>query len=568
MNFLKLIYNFFPNKFKRNSIIFIFLLLVATCLETVGISMIFPLIEILIKGNFSKNILGVNFSDIFSDLTRDNIIKNLIFFIIGVYFLKTIYLIYFNFWQLRFSQNIYKFLSLKLFNKYLYSPVSYINNKNSSELLRNTMILSKEFGSCVSLFLRLIVEFLVTIFITSLVLYIEFEITLKIFFILITFIAIFYLISKKKIFNYGLIRAISSNQQIKVLNESFNGFRDIKLKSSENFFYSLYNKFLSNFIKAAYYQQTIMEAPRLIFEFVFIFIAFSSLLYISNLELEILNYLPLIGLYIFASLRLIPSVMRILNIFQQIKSMQASLDILKKEFKNFKDQDNEKIIDNKTLIPFTNEIKLNNVSFSYNKDNVILKNFTKVIKKNSILGIIGGSGSGKSTMIDLITGLQIPDSGEIILDNKIDIQKSLVNWQKKIGYVSQSVFLLDASIKENIAFGEQIEKIDDKKILESLKDSQLYEHVMSLKDGVDTIVGEKGVKISGGQKQRIGIARAIYRNPEVLIFDESTSSLDIQTENKILDCIMKLKFEKTIIIVSHRENTLKFCDQIIDLNKK
>ena len=117
MNFLKLIYNFFPNKFKRNSIIFIFLLLVATCLETVGISMIFPLIEILIKGNFSKNILGVNFSDIFSDLTRDNIIKNLIFFIIGVYFLKTIYLIHFNFWQLRFSQNIYKFLSLKLFNK-------------------------------------------------------------------------------------------------------------------------------------------------------------------------------------------------------------------------------------------------------------------------------------------------------------------------------------------------------------------------------------------------------------------------------------------------------------------
>jgi len=568
MNFLKQIYNFFPNKFKRKSLIFIFLLLVATFLETIGIGMIFPLIEILIKGNFSKNILGVNFSEIFSDLSKVDIIKNLIFFIIFMYFLKTIYLIYFNFWQLRFSTNIYKYLSLKLFNKYLYSPVSYINNKNSSELLRNTMILSKEFGSCVSLFLRLTVEFLVTIFIISLVLYIEFLVTLKIFFILITFIIIFYFLTKKKIFNYGLIRTISSNQQIKVLSESFNGFRDIKLKSSETFFYSLYDKFLSNFIKAVYYQQTIMDAPRLIFEFILIFIAFSSLLYISSLELEILNYLPLIGLYAFAALRLIPSITRILNIFQQIKSMQASLNILKIEFENFKDSSKEKIIDNKILIPFNDEIKLNNISFSYNKDIVILKNFTKIIKKNSILGIIGSSGSGKSTMIDLITGLQFPNTGEIILDNKTNIQKNIVNWQKKIGYVSQSVFLLDTTIKENIAFGEQIEKIDEKKILKSLKDSQLYEYVLSLKDGINTIVGEKGVKISGGQKQRIGIAREIYRNPEVLILDESTSSLDIETENKILDCIIKLKHEKTIIIVSHRENTLKFCDQIIDLNKK
>ena len=311
-----------------------------------------------------------------------------------------------------------------------------------------------------------------------------------------------------------------------------------------------------------------MDAPRLIFEFILIFIAFSSLLYISSLELEILNYLPLIGLYAFAALRLIPSITRILNIFQQIKSMQASLNILKIEFENFKDSSKEKIIDNKILIPFNDEIKLNNISFSYNKDIVILKNFTKIIKKNSILGIIGSSGSGKSTMIDLITGLQFPNTGEIILDNKTNIQKNIVNWQKKIGYVSQSVFLLDTTIKENIAFGEQIEKIDEKKILKSLKDSQLYEYVLSLKDGINTIVGEKGVKISGGQKQRIGIAREIYRNPEVLILDESTSSLDIETENKILDCIIKLKHEKTIIIVSHRENTLKFCDQIIDLNKK
>jgi len=566
---LREIYKLFPLKFRNKSLIFIFLLIFAAILETLGIGIIFPLIEFLIKGEFSRNLMGINLTEISLDFDNKIIVKNLIFLILSLYLFKTIFLVLFNYWQLKFSQNIFKHLSLELFNKYLFSSISFYHKKNSSVLLRNTIYESRNYGNCVNLTLKLIAELLIVVFIFSLIVYVEPKITAIATLVLGIFIILFYSLTSKKIYKFGEQKLDSSQKSIKVLNESFSGIRDIKLKASESFFFNSYKRYLSKLVKAGNYQQAIVESPRIVFEFIFILLLLGGLFYYLKLNSNVLDLLPLLSMYLLASLKLIPSVMRVLNILQTIKGLEPSIKMLNKEFNSNENLNiNVKLKkSNSKKFLFNDKIEFKYLSFSYDNKNQIIKNFSKVIYKNKTIGISGKSGSGKSTIIDLLTGLVSPNYGKVLIDGKIDINDGyLLDWQNKIGYVSQNVFLLDASIRENIAFGLESNDIDNAKVEKVLKDAQLYDHILKLEKGLDTIVGERGIKLSGGQIQRIGIARELYRDPEIIIFDESTSALDIDTEDQILECIKDLKEKMTIVIVSHRENTLKYCDEIFKLS--
>ena len=249
---------------------------------------------------------------------------------------------------------------------------------------------------------------------------------------------------------------------------------------------------------------------------------------------------------------------------QTIRGLEPSINMLNNEL-NYEDEiSSSKILSNNEEVNFKSKIEFDNLTFSYNLKNVIFENFSEIIKKNEITGISGKSGAGKSTLVDLLTGLLRPTKGKIIIDNKFELgNSSIKSWQKRIGYVSQSVFLLDATIRENIAFGVDKNKINENKIIDALNDAEIYNFVLNLDNKLDTVVGERGVKLSGGQIQRIGIARELYRNPELIIFDESTSALDEKTENQIIECIKKLKGKITTVIISHRDNMLKICDKII-----
>ena len=196
----------------------------------------------------------------------------------------------------------------------------------------------------------------------------------------------------------------------------------------------------------------------------------------------------------------------------------------------------------------------------------MLTNISFSIKKNEYVGVVGQSGSGKSTLLDLIMGLIIPDKGQILID-KVNINTNLISWQNRVGYVPQSVFLIDDSIKNNITFGYNSESVDPKQIIDVCKKAQIYDFINSLDKKFETNVGEKGIKLSGGQIQRLGIARALFSNPDIIIFDEATSSLDLKTENEFLEGLELLRGKVTIIFVSHRKPSLKYCNKIIDLDE-
>ena len=271
-----------------------------------------------------------------------------------------------------------------------------------------------------------------------------------------------------------------------------------------------------------------------------------------------------------AAFRTIPSVNRILNAKQTIKFLLPSLNNLKDDLNN--EKINVQIINSATFklnekLPFENSIDINNVSYKYpntNKD--VLTNLSFSIKKNEYVGVVGQSGSGKSTLLDLIMGLIIPDKGQILID-KVNINTNLISWQNRVGYVPQSVFLIDDSIKNNITFGYNSESVDPKQIIDVCKKAQIYDFINSLDKKFETNVGEKGIKLSGGQIQRLGIARALFSNPDIIIFDEATSSLDLKTENEFLEGLELLRGKVTIIFVSHRKPSLKYCNKIIDLDE-
>ena len=569
LRLLQNIYKLFPAKFKNQSLFFVVLLIFGAVLETLGIGIIFPVIDFLIKGEISRNFFGVNLEKISLYFDSQITIKGLILFIIFLYLFKTIFLILFNYWQIKFSQNTFKHLTFKLFNKYLFSPISFYYKRNTSILLRNTLYESRNYGNCVNLILKLIAELLIVLFIFSLLVYVEPKATFIITSILLTFIALFYFATSKKIYKLGELKLDSQGKLLKIISESFNGIRDIKLKAAQYFFFNMHKRQLDKFVKASNYQQAFSESPRILFEFILIFLLFTLLYFYLNLNKDVLNLLPLLSIYLLSALKLIPSIMRILSILQTIKGLEPSIIMLNNEFNNNENLNiNLKLQDlSSNKFSFNDKIEFKNVSFSYDNKNKIINDFSKVIHKNKMIGISGKSGSGKSTIIDLLTGLITPNSGNILIDGKIDINDSfLLDWQNKIGYVSQSVFLLDASIRENIAFGIENDNIDNSKVTKVLKEAQLNDYISKLEKGLDAIVGERGTKLSGGQIQRIGIARELYREPELIIFDESTSALDLDTEDEILECIKGLKKKMTIIIVSHRKNTLKYCDEIFKLS--
>ena len=561
MNIFKKIFFLLTDKQKKELFILIFLLLIGMLFEMIGIGILIPALSLMINPEILKNYQFFNsFSNYFHSYSTQNIILFGLSILLLVNILKTIFIIFLGWRQSRFSITVSSELSQKLFSGYLQKEYSFHLNKNSSEILHNVQSEIQQFNSVLQLTISLITE-LSILFSVAIILFLVAPLPSVAITIFLTFTSfIYFTLTKKKLLKWGQERLEYSIKSNQILIEGISGVKEVKVFGVENYFinnYTKYSKLNSNIIERV---NTLANVPRPFLELLSItgLIGLIAYILLQNNGLETL--IPTVGVFVAGAFRIIPSVNKILNSLQTIKYTIPSVENLYLEMNSiFFLQKEAKA---KINITFDNELSIQNLTFNYPKTTLAtLKSISLKIKKGETIGIIGESGSGKSTLIDLILGLLPLKNGKVFSDEN-NIEDNLISWRNKIGYVPQTIFLTDSTIKRNIAFGIDSNSIDDELIKNSIVASQLLDFVETLEKGVDTEIGERGVRISGGQRQRIGIARALYHNPPILILDEATSALDLETETEVMKAIYNLHGSKTIIIVTHRISTLDKCDTI------
>ena len=567
MNFMLNKLNFLLSKKQRGSLIYITILLFfGMVLEIFGLGVIVPMLTFILEpdslGQFLKN------STFIKNIGITNQSNFLYFFLIGIvllYVIKTIVIIYLVYKQNRFITDLYSDFSVNLFNSYINQNYSFHLNKNSSILVKNIQVEVNLFRSFLSSWITIVIETSLLLAIMLTLIFIEpiGALSIGLFFSILSIVM--FSISKKKLKSWGKKREVIDSSISKHILETFGGIKDILILGRKNYFEKYFFKVSRERSRILKNYLTISQTPRYFFELVAIFGLVGFIFIMILIGKDNTELISILGVFVAATFRMIPSFNRIFSAFQNAKYYTSSVDLMYKEFKSFyRNQTENNYIKSKD---FNSKIEIRNLTFSYSKSkDLVLKKINLTINKGDSIGIIGESGSGKSTLVDLLMGLYKPKDGKIMIDG-VDIHNNTRNWQNKIGYVPQSIFLTDDSILKNIALGIDENLIDFELINSVVKASQLEKFIHSLDEGINTQVGERGVQLSGGQLQRIGIARALYNQPEILILDEATASLDYNTEINVMEAIKNIKKDKTLIIVAHRLTTLDDCDYIYKIEK-
>jgi len=545
---------------KRKLFLLSFLLLIGMFFEMMGLGILVPTLSLMLNNSLSSKYAFINDISLFLGSPSKQLlcIYGMIF-ISAFYFIKTIYLIFLSWFQSRYSSNLAAEIGNKLYAGYLNQPYPFHLNRNSAELIRNIQTEVTQFAAVSQSTIILATELAVIIGLSIMIIAFEPFGAILVITFLTTLAYLFHLLTRKKILEWGKLRQIHSKFLNQHLMQGLGGIKDVKIFNKELHFSEQYNSHNFQFAKIQTRVTTFSLVPRLYLELLAVFgLSFFVILNVIQGK-SLVSIIPVLGIFVTAAFRMMPSVNRIMGSMQQIRFSKPVINLLHEEFLKIK-----KPIDfnnfEKTKITFLSSILIKNVFFSY-KNKPILSNINLRINKGDTIGIIGGSGAGKSTLIDLILGLLRPNEGNIFVDNN-DINCNIQQWQSKIGYVPQFIYLTDDSLKNNIAFGIPENEINEDSLKIALKSAQLDEFILELPEGIETRVGERGVRISGGQRQRIGIARALYNNPEILVLDEATSSLDLEIEKEVMSSVYNLKGKKTIVIIAHRLSTLESCNKV------
>ena len=548
-----------------------FLMVIGAVIEAVGIGLILPLVTVIVEPEvLSTNIWAIR---IFGDIRPDDYSRVLILLIsafLATIIFKNATLLVLSILQGQFFAKNEAILARKVYVKYIYGDFNLHLTRNSADLINNvTSTTSSVFSHAMRGLMTLLSESILIFFVAILLLYINPVITTVAIFGFLICAAAMHFAVRKKLIHWGMTQTKIRQELLKLLTQSFHSIKEVKITGRENYLVSEFSAARKIMAKIDARMFVIGTIPRLWVETLFISSVVISILYVLASGNPSSDFFSILAVFLVAAIRLMPSVARILMAFNTIRGGTYPVETIYNDLKALAGPSNDEELDplDDQRIIFNNHIELENVSYSYpNMKTTAAHDINLAISKGESIGLVGPSGAGKTTLVDLILGLIKPTQGCISVDGQ-DVTLHTRAWQRSLSYVPQSVYLLDASIRKNVAFNVPDDEIDDDKVWMSLEVAQLASVVRNLPDGLDTLTGDRGTRLSGGQKQRIGIARAIYNDSDVLILDEATSALDTESERKVQEGLDVLMQGRTTMVIAHRLSTIENADRIVVMDR-
>ncbi len=564
---LKKIFYVFDKKQKRQAIMLLIEIIIGALFELLGVTAVLPFISLALSPNaLYKNEKLFALYQMFGAGDTKLFLAILAGLLILIYIVKNAYLIFMNYSIFRFTYYNQRKLGYRLLSCYLRQPYTFFLSNNSAELTQNINTDVVQFYELILCSMQLIVEVIVCFLLTVYLFITDKSISFGILIILSAFFLLFFKVIKKKIRLQGEIVRRNRQGITKWLMQSFGGIKETKIAEKESFFLNRFDEEYKSFAKNHCGYQTMSYLPKPTMETVVI----SALLGVVMIKLlrgvESAYFVSTISVFGVAAYRLLPSFNRISGSLSRIMFDKVSVDAVYNDLKTVEalEVSEKKAAETKDIV-FDRELTVSDLVYRYpNTDKNVLEGVCLSIPKNKSVAFVGPSGAGKTTLADIILGILCQQKGSINVDGVSIIGDSSA-WKKKLGYIPQTIFLTDDTIKNNIAYGIEAEDIDEARIEEVIREAQLKEFLDTLPEGVDTEIGERGVRLSGGQRQRIGIARALYNDPEILVLDEATSALDTETETAVMEAIDGLSGRKTLIIIAHRLSTIENCDIVYEV---
>ena len=543
-----------------------FCIFFGAAMELMGVSLIMPLIQLIstpavvegsgIAGQVYRALGMKSVPDFFAFL---------VMVIIAVYVFKNIYLSVLYYFQYSFIYKNQLKVAGRLIDCYLKKPYTYHLDHNTSDMIRNIMLDTDRLFQLILSFLNVSSEVLLSLLLVIYLLLSDPVMSCTVAGLLLLCMALFRILTKERVHGYGKMNQEYDGRMHQAINQALGAVKDIKILHREKYFVNSFVSCGEKKMTALINTNFFGTIPRYIIETITVSAIMLVLLFKLKSGTDLNTLLPVLASFAVAAFKLLPSVGKVSNYLNNITFLKPSIDLIYHDLKETEDMEDVEIKDQDEGSGFgkeAGEIKVDSLIYRYpGTDTDVLKAVSFNIPLGTSVGLIGESGAGKSTLADVILGILFPRDGRVLYGN-MNVHEYPIKWAEKLAYIPQAIYLADESIRMNVAFGIEPDKIDEAKVWEALEEAQLADFVRSLPEGLDTEVGERGVRLSGGQRQRIGIARALYGDPEILVLDEATSALDSETESAVMEAIDRLHGRKTLLIIAHRLTTIRNCEYI------